>query len=100
MAPAIGHVLSKLTIVKTIKRKVIYGSTFMQGLGIKNLYTLLGAVHLALIVHFYDTDTDLGQLLQNSLECLMMELGLPKNPFEYDYKKYADVVTHTWMKHL
>ena len=70
-----------------MKKKVIYGPTYIQGMGIKNLYTLLGAVHLALIVKFYDTDNDLGQLLQKSLECLMMELGLPINSFEYEYKK-------------
>ena len=50
MAPAICHVLSKLKIVKTIKRKVIYGPTYMQGMGIKNLYILLGDVHLVMIV--------------------------------------------------
>ena len=60
MAPDICHVLSKLKIVKKIKRKVIYGPTYMQGMGIKSLYTLLGAVYLALIVQLYDTDTDLG----------------------------------------
>lgn len=30
-------------------------------------YTFLGDVRLALIVQFYDTDTNLGRLLQNSL---------------------------------
>ena len=67
MAPAIRHVLAKMKIVKTIKSKVIYGPTYIQGMGLKNIYTLLSAVHLAVIIQFYDTDTDLGQLLQNSL---------------------------------
>jgi len=81
MILAISHVLAKLKIVKTIKRKLIYGPTYIQGMGLKNLYTLLGAVHLALIIKFYDTDTDLGQLLKNSLEYLMMELGMPDKFF-------------------
>ena len=87
MAPTISHVLAKLKIVKKIKRKITYGPTYIQGLGLNNLYTVLVAVHLVLMIKFYDTDTDLGQLLQNSLEYLMVELVMPNNPFEYDYKK-------------
>lgn len=30
----------------------------------------------------------------------MMELGILNNPFEYDYKKYYNIVTHSWMKYL
>ena len=87
MSPSISHILAKLKIVKTIKRKVIYGPTYMQSMELNNLYTLLGVIHLALIIHIYNTDTGLRQLLQNSLEYLMVELVMPNNPFEYDYKK-------------
>lgn len=56
--PAINNVLSKLKIVNTIKGKVINGPLHLQGMGMKNLYTLLGAIHITTIVHFYDKDTD------------------------------------------
>ena len=72
----------------------------MQGMGLNNVYTLLGAIHLALIIQVCNTNTDLGQLLQNLLECLMMELGVPNNHFEYDCKKYSHAATHSRMKHL
>ena len=53
----------------------------------------MGAIHLAIIINFYDTNIDLGHLLQKSLEWLMMELGMPNNHFEYKYKKYSYAVT-------
>lgn len=81
MAPAISHVLYKLKLVKKMKRKVIYSPLYLQGMGLTNIYTLMGSIHLATIVQFYDTNTDLGHLLQTSLECLMMELGIPKKTF-------------------
>lgn len=63
-------------------------------------YTLLRDIHLALVIQFYYTQTDLGKLLHTSLECLMMEHGMHKHPFEYKYKKYSHTVTKLWMKHL
>jgi len=100
MVPILKNVLNKLQIVTTIKRDVLYGPTIYQGMGLKNLYTLMGAIHCSLMVQFYRTDTDLGHLLQHSYECMSMELGLPDCSFLYDYDKYSHCVTHSWMKHL
>ena len=41
-----------MKIVTTIKQKVIYGPIHLQGMDIKNLYTLLGAIHIAMMVNF------------------------------------------------
>ena len=100
MAPILKNVLNKLQIVTTIKRDVLYGPTTYQGMGLSNLYTLMGAIHCTLLVQFYRTDTDLGHLLQTSYENMRMELGMPGCPFSYDYERYAGCVTHSWMKHL
>ena len=86
--------------MQTIKRKVIYKPIHLQGMGMKNRHTILGAIHLTMIVQFYDTNTDLGKLLQTSLEFLMMEQGMPNNPLEYEHIKYSDATTKSWMKHL
>ena len=75
MAPIIKNVLAKLQIVSTIKRDVIYGPIHLQGMGLKNLYTQLGAMHISLLLQFYGSDTDLGRMIQNTMECITMELG-------------------------
>ena len=100
MAPILKNVLNKLQIVTTIKRDVLYGPTTFQVMGLCNLYTLMGVIHCALMVHFFRTDTDLDNLLQTSYECMSMELGLPDCPFAYNYERYAGCVTHSWMKHI
>ena len=71
-----------------------------QGMGLKNVYTLMGAIHCAVIVQFFRTNTDLGHLLQTLYECMSMELGVPDCSFGYDYKRYHNCVTHSWMKQL
>ena len=78
----------------------MYGHVALQGIYFKNLYSLLGAICCFMMVQFYRTDTDLGRLLQNSYECLTMELGLPDYPFKYNYKKYSGTTRDSWMKYL
>ena len=100
MAPIIKYVLAKMQIVTSIKRDVIYGPIHLQRMGFKNLYTQIGAMHISLLLQFYDTDTDLGRLLQNTLECLTIELGTQSCPFILNYEKYEKCTTSSWIKHL
>ena len=86
MTPILASVLGNIKTIQTIKCDVIYGPIHLQGMGFKNIYTLLGAIHLTLMTQFYGPDTGLGRLLQTSLECTSMELGLHQLPFHYDYK--------------
>lgn len=100
VTPILTSVLAKMNIVGTIKRDVIYGPIHMQGMGLQKLYTLLGVIHCSLMIQFYSIETHLGQLLQTSLECMTMELGLPNDPFHYDCKNYSYTITDSWMKHI
>ena len=100
MTLVIKSVLAKMKVVSIIKRHVLYGQIHIQGMGSKNLYTLLGEIHCSILVQFYNSATDLGKLLQTSLECLTMELGLSESAFHYDYTKYSMATTHSWMKYL
>ena len=86
MAPILKYVLNKLQLVSTISRDVIYGPVAFQDMGMKNLYTMLGAIHCSIMVQFFRTHTDMGHLLQTTYECMIMELGLPGCPFQYSYK--------------
>jgi len=72
ISPIIKNILAKLKVVRSIKRTVIYGTIHLQGMGMKNLYTLLGAIHITLLVQLHNSNTDLDMLLQTSLECLVM----------------------------
>ena len=85
--------------MQSIKRNVIYGPIYLQGMGIKK-NTVVGATHILLLVQFYSTDANLGRLLQTSLECLVMGLFLSGFPFSYDYGKYSACSTRYWMTHL
>ena len=101
MAPILKNALAKLQVVRTmIKRGVIYSPIHLQGMGMKTLYTLVGATYISLVLQFYDTDTNLGRLLQTSLKCLPIELGLESFPFTMNYSKYSKCATASWIKHL
>ena len=99
MAP-LKHILAKLQVVRSIKRDVIYGPIHLQGMGMKNLYTPVGAMYLSLLLQFYDTDTDLGKLLQTSLEYLTIEIGLQVCSFTMNYEKYGKCATASCIKRL
>ena len=78
MAPILTKLLAKLKVIRHIKRDVIYGPVHLQGIGFKDIYTLLRETHLALLTQFYKTDNDLRRLMETSVDCLSMDLGLPQ----------------------
>ena len=100
MVLIIKNVLSKLQVMRYIKRDVIYGPVYLQVMRYKNLYTLLGATHLSLVAQFFNTDTDLGRLIEAYLECLTVELGLTRCHLSYNKIKDSDCATKSWMKYL
>lgn len=93
--------LSKIKNVRTLRQGVTYGPMiYLQCMRFKNEYGLIGDSRLTLMIELYDTDTDLGNLLQASLEYVSMELGSTQLPFHYDYEYYSRTTTHVWMKNL
>ena len=76
----------------------MYGSVHLEGMEFNNMYTLLGAIHISLVTQFFKTDTNLGRLIETLLEFLTIELGLPQCYFSYNYIKYSDCATKSWMK--
>ena len=63
MASILISVLAKLQIVSTIKRDVLYGPVYLQCMGFKSFYTLLGAIYCSIMIQICNIDTDLGRLL-------------------------------------
>ena len=83
MVPILWDMLPNMQIMR--KHDVLYGPVYLQGMGLTHLHILFGTTHCALLIQFYNTDNDLGRFLKQSLECLTMDLVLPKYPFTYNY---------------
>jgi hypothetical protein len=52
-----------------------------------------------LLMH-YGCSTATGKLMQTSYSLFFVELGLSFQPLQDSYKRYGNLVTHSWMKRL
>lgn len=77
--------------MRNINCDVVYSPTILHEMGLKILYTLVGATPISLLIQFYKIDTDLDMLLHPSIDCLVIELGVPGHPFTYTHEKYQAV---------
>ena len=100
MAPIISCVTNKLQIMRNIRRDLLYGTTKYQGFGWDNLYVKMGSMQIARLVQFGGTKTDLGKLQEQTLQCMIMELGLSGNPFTHDYSTLQFCVTKCTLQHV
>ena len=100
MAPMKEKILPKMRVVRTIRNAVLYGPLRYQGFGLTHLFTIQCTTHIALLIEYIDTDTDMGNILKHSMEALNMETGLDGNPFKYDYVTFQSCVTTGWFTHL
>jgi len=63
------------------------------------MYTEQGIQHiLALLQYGHSLDDLMGQLIQGSLKTLILELGIPENPFMQDYNVLHLLTTNSWIK--
>ena len=54
--------------------------------------------HLEIFLKHCTDKTLIGQLLRQSAEALRLEVGLPGNITDWDYKKWESCVTDCWCK--
>lgn len=100
MAPMKEKILPKMRVVRTISNSVLFGPLRYQGLGLLHLHTFQCTTHISMLMKFFGTATDIGIILNHSLEALNMETGLDGNPFQYNYKIFKECVALGWFKHL
>lgn len=67
-------------------------------MGLKYLYTLVGATHSYLLLRYYNIDLD--KLLQTSLEYLTIKIGLLVSPLSINNEQYGKCGTASWIKHM
>jgi len=70
-------------IARTFPRALVHGPVRFQGLGLPDPWATQGTQHIIkLLVHGACKDSILGQQIRNSLECLILDAGLPGTIFD------------------
>ena len=87
-------------IARSFPRIIAHMPLMYNGLAIPHLYTEQGISHIFQILrHAHVPDSITGQLLRTSMQQVQLELGLPGNLFEVDYKSYHQLSTACWVTH-
>ena len=100
MAPVLQGGLSKMGVCKTMPRVLVYGPIKYTGLGINQLYTTQGLLHVRAVLDHCWRTTETGKLLRTSIEIAKVETGLQGSLWSYDYDVYSHLCEDTWVKHL
>ena len=91
MVPLIEAALSAVGVSRKFPRAVVYGPVDCQGLGVPNLHTMQGLLHLECLL---SSNTDVGRhMLTTALESSLVETGLPGPLFLHPFYPYT---TRTW----
>jgi hypothetical protein len=86
--PVVNAILPKMGIARSAPRKVVFGATQYDCLGLNHLAVLQGKSRLQyLLVHLRCGDTTC-ELMQMLLEYTQLECGCRGNPLQQDYKNY------------
>ena len=100
MAPILKGGLPKIGMCRTLPRKIVYGSLKNQGMGIHNLFTTQGILHIQTLLDHIWRDTETGKLIRTSIECAKMEVGILGSLFGHNFEDYGNLCEETWVKHL
>jgi hypothetical protein len=76
MAPILRYFLPAIGVCRNFPRTLVYNSNQYFGLGIKNLFTTQEILRLKDILSHVYQRTMMGKLYKNSLELLIIEMGL------------------------
>ena len=96
LSPVLSQSLASCGIIRSFARALAHGPIKYQGLGIPNLWHSQGIAHLCQILTHGCHSSITGQLLRTSLECLILELGRPGNPFDGPLAGAKAYVTPGW----
>ena len=96
LSPAIRASLPRMGFVRTLPKAFVYGPVEKGGLGIPNLFHLQ---HINQITHFIDESMRVSvdnDLLTNSLEQLILEVGLGPNIHEWPISVVSQYASKCW----
>jgi len=78
---------------------IIHAPNKYYGLNLMDMHTEQGIQHILVILQYGHSLDDLTrQLIRESLETMIVELGGLGNPFTNDYNKMHQLTMNTWMK--
>ena len=96
LSPVLSQALASCGIIRSFARALAHGPIKYQGLGIPNLWHSQGIAHLCQILTHSCHSSITGQLLWTSLECLILDLERPLNPFDGPLAGAKAYVTPGW----
>ena len=79
-------------------RAALFGPKNEGGLGMDDLYRYQGTSRIAIIQEHLHTTTITGEMLRTSIEAAKIEIGIGRNIFELEYKKFGILLTECWIK--
>jgi hypothetical protein len=100
MSPIRQAALPALGINRHLPLVVVHGPQRFQGVGIPDLWTLQGICKLWLAIQHGDAPTITGHQLRASMELHTLEIGLPGDLLQHDFKIFGPLATTSWLKHL
>jgi hypothetical protein len=100
MVPVLEAGLNSLQFSSKFPHAMVYDPIKSQGLGVKDPYILQGLTWLKTLLRHGNWDTVTGQLIQQSMELLQLEMGKDKPLFSDDYEMYQVMATNCWLKHV
>jgi hypothetical protein len=98
MKPILQAGLQKSSLCKNYPRDAVFGSIDEAGIGMDDLYIHQGAERIGFITEHLQEPSLSGELLRTSIELGKIELGVGRNIFQLDYKKFNPLLTDCWIK--
>ena len=100
MRTLLNAALPRLHIAMSFPNAVRFGPRAHHGLGIPHLWTTQGIDKLWAIFRHGDDDTITGHQIRCSLECAMLESGIPHNLLSWSYKDLHQLCAKSWISSL
>ena len=92
------HVLGKMGVVRTAPKEIIFAPIQYGGIGLHSTYVDQLIDHVKMLLHHGHTTSITGKLIRNSLQQMVIEMGLPGCPFKMDLNKIEYLTENTWVE--
>lgn len=100
MKPVLCSALAKTSLSKNFPRKVLYGPKEEGGLGMNDLWTTQGLMHVQKFHQHIGGSSITSKLLRVTMETCILEVGIGRDLFSLDYNKFGFLVSDCCVKHL
>ena len=97
-APIRQAALPASGIVRTFPTAIAHAPLKYQGLAIPDLYATQQTKHIMTLLKFGGTNTVTGNLIQQSIELLKIEIGISRPLHEISITKVEQLATNSWVK--